>query len=263
MFTRRNVLKGTSATVLAMAAGNVSSDSLASVQQAHPAAAPLPGDASRAERMKWWKAARFGMFIHFGVYSTIARHEWVMEDEAIPVSEYAPHASTFHPREGSPRAWARLAKQAGMKYMVMTSKHHEGFCNFDTKLTNYCAPKQGPGRDLAREYVEAARAEGMRVGFYYSLMDWHHPDGALCATNEDARKRFIDYTHGLIHELLTDYGKIDVLWYDVAWPLDATGWRHGARRQACSESDGGSTQQHLRNRLPRLLLWVQARTQPA
>jgi alpha-L-fucosidase len=108
--------------------------------------------------------------------------------------------------------------------MVMTSKHHEGFCNFDTKLTNYCAPKQGPGCDLVREYVEAARAEGLRFGFYYSLMDWHHPDGARCATNEDARKRFVEYTHGLIRELLTNYGKVDVLWYDVSWPLDARGW---------------------------------------
>jgi alpha-L-fucosidase len=111
-----------------------------------------------------------------------------------------------------------------MKYMVMTTKHHEGFCNFDTKLTDYCATKQGPGRDLVREYVEAARAEGLRVGFYYSLMDWHHPDGARCATDEAARRRFVDYTHGLIRELLTNYGKIDVLWYDVSWPLDAKGW---------------------------------------
>ena len=111
-----------------------------------------------------------------------------------------------------------------MKYMVMTTKHHEGFCNFDTKLTNYCASKQGPGRDVVREYVEAARAEGLRVGFYYSLMDWHHPDGAICKTDEAARQRFVDYTHGLIRELLTNYGKIDVLWYDVAWPLDAKGW---------------------------------------
>ncbi|HEY2468207.1 MAG TPA: alpha-L-fucosidase [Terracidiphilus sp.] len=187
-------------------------------------ASQLPGDATRAQRMKWWKAARFGMFIHFGVYSTIGRHEWVMEDEGIPVSEYAPHAASFHPKPGSARAWAQLARQAGMKYMVMTTKHHEGFCNFDTKLTTYCAPRQGPGRDLVREYVEAARAEGLRVGFYYSLMDWHHPDGALCATNEDARRRFVDYTHGLIRELMTNYGKIDVLWYDVAWPLDAEGW---------------------------------------
>ena len=111
-----------------------------------------------------------------------------------------------------------------MKYMVMTTKHHEGFCNFDTKLTNYCAPRQGPGRDVVREYVEAARAEGMHVGFYYSLMDWHHPDGARCATDEAARRRFVDYTHGLIEELMTNYGKIDVLWYDVSWPLDVNGW---------------------------------------
>jgi len=223
-WSRRNVLKATSATMVALAAGNARALPLAAGQAPQSSAAPLPGDATRAERMKWWKAARFGMFIHFGVYSTIGRHEWVMEDEAIPVVEYAPHATTFHPREGSPRAWARLAKQAGKKYVVMTSKHHEGFCNFDTRLTNYCAPKQGPGRDLAREYVEAVRAEGLRVGFYYSLMDWHHPDGALCATSEDARKRFVDYTHGLIHDLLSNYGKIDVLWYDVAWPLDAAGW---------------------------------------
>jgi alpha-L-fucosidase len=164
------------------------------------------------------------MFIHFGLYSQHARHEWAMENEAIPIAEYAQLAKEFNPRPGCQREWAKLAKAAGMKYMVMTTKHHEGFCNFDTKLTNYCATKQGPGRDLVREYVEAARAEGLRVGFYYSLMDWHHPDGALCASDEAARKRFVDYTHGLIRELLTNYGKIDVLWYDVSWPLDAKGW---------------------------------------
>jgi alpha-L-fucosidase len=108
--------------------------------------------------------------------------------------------------------------------MVLTTKHHEGFCNFDTKLTGYNAVKQGPGYDVVGEYVEAARAEGLRVGFYYSLMDWHHPDGAKCFIDEEARKRFVEYTHGLIRELLTNYGKIDVLWYDVSWPLDARGW---------------------------------------
>ncbi len=183
------------------------------------------GDASdREQRMKWWHEARFGMFIHWGLYSVIGRHEWAMEDEAIPVAEYEQLAKRFKPKPNAARDWARLAKQAGQKYMVMTTKHHEGFCNFDTKLTNYCASKQGPGRDLVREYVEAARAEGLRVGFYYSLMDWHHPDGARCATDEQARRRFVDYTHGLIHELMSNYGKIDVLWYDVAWPLDAAGW---------------------------------------
>ena len=174
--------------------------------------------------MEWWHAAKFGMFIHFGLYSLRARHEWSLETEAVPMAEYQPMAKQFSPKPGSAYAWAKLAKAAGMKYMVMTTKHHEGFCNFDSKLTDYCATKQGPKRDLVREYVEAARSEGLRVGFYYSLMDWHHPDGARCATDEAARKRFVDYTHGLIRELLTNYGKIDVLWYDVSWPLNAKGW---------------------------------------
>jgi alpha-L-fucosidase len=183
------------------------------------------GDASdRERRMKWWHEARFGMFIHWGLYSVLGRHEWVMENEAIPVAEYEQLARRFKPKPNAARDWAKLAKQAGQKYMVMTTKHHEGFCHFDSKLTDYCAPKQGPGRDLVKEYVEAARAEGVRVGFYYSLMDWHHPDGARCATDEAARRRFVDYIHGQIRELLTNYGKIDILWYDVAWPLDAKGW---------------------------------------
>ncbi|HEX4021684.1 MAG TPA: alpha-L-fucosidase [Acidobacteriaceae bacterium] len=221
--TRRNLLIGTGASLAAVAAGSpVLAAAQTSASQVPPG--PLPGDATRAERMQWWHAARFGMFIHFGVYSQIARHEWVMNQEAIRVSEYAPHAKLFTPLSNCPRAWAKLAKQAGMKYMVMTTKHHEGFCNFDTKLTKYSAPHQGPGRDLVREYVEAARAEGLRVGFYYSLMDWHHPDGARCATDEAARQRFVEYTHGLIREIMTNYGKIDVLWYDVDWPLDVKGW---------------------------------------
>ena len=220
---RREMLLGAGA---ALASVTVSG-----MAQTTAAKQPGEGDASdtaptpdQVRRMKWWHEARFGMFIHFGLYSQHARHEWAMEDEAIPMAEYTPLAKQFNPAPGFARGLAKLAKNAGMKYMVMTTKHHEGFCNFDTKLTNYCATKQGPKRDLVREYVEAARAEGLRVGFYYSLMDWHHPDGALCATNEAARKRFVEYTHGLIRELLTNYGKIDVLWYDVAWPLDAKGW---------------------------------------
>jgi alpha-L-fucosidase len=196
----------------------------AMAQTASSAPADPASDADRERRMKWWHEARFGMFIHWGVYSTLARHEWVMENEGIPVAEYAAFAKSFTPKPKAARAWAKLARAAGQKYMVMTTKHHEGFCLFDSKLTDYCAPKQGPGRDLVAEYVEAARAEGRRVGFYYSLMDWHHPDGARCATDEQARRRFVDYIHGQIHELLTNYGKIDVLWYDVAWPLDANGW---------------------------------------
>jgi alpha-L-fucosidase len=225
-FTRRNMLLSTGASVASFAAATTMR---AYAAQAAPAApdvdpAPMPPTPDQIRRMQWWHAAKFGMFIHFGLYSQHARHEWAMENEAIPVQEYMQFAKQFNPRPGCQRQWAKVAKAAGMKYMVMTTKHHEGFCNFDTKLTDYCATKQGPGRDLVREYVEAARAEGLRVGFYYSLMDWHHPDGARCATDEAARKRFVEYTHGLIRELLTNYGKIDVLWYDVSWPLDEKGW---------------------------------------
>src|SRR5215471_14585843 len=178
----------------------------------------------RARRMKWWHEARFGMFVHWGLYSVLGHHEWAMENEAIPVSEYQQLAKQFNPKPNAAREWAKLARRAGQKYIVMTTKHHEGFCLFNTETTNYCAPKQGPGRDLVKEYVEAARGEGLRVGFYYSLMDWHHPDGARCADDEAARQRFVTYIHTHIRELLTNYGKIDVLWYDVAWPLDAKGW---------------------------------------
>jgi len=222
--SRRDMLKGTGASLAALGINTAIVQPAFTQESGSASSTSTTQDATRAQRMQWWHAAKFGMFIHFGVYSTIGRHEWVMEEEAWPIGPYTQHASIFKPAPGSARAWAKLAKQAGMKYMVLTTKHHEGFCNFDTKLTNYCAPKQGPGRDVVREYVEAARAEGLRVGFYYSLMDWHHPDGAKCATDEAARRRFVDYTHGLIREILTNYGKVDVLWYDVAWPLDAKGW---------------------------------------
>ena len=193
----------------------------AQAENAGPSTSTVAG---RDRRMQWWHEARFGMFIHFGLYSVLGRHEWAMEMEGIPVAEYEQLAKRFNPTPNAARAWAQLAKQAGMKYMVMTTKHHEGFCNFNTKLTNYCAPKQAAGRDLVAEYYEAARSAGMRVGFYYSLMDWHHPDGALCAHDEAARQRFVEYIHGQVQELCTNYGKVDVLWYDVAWPLSAEGW---------------------------------------
>ena len=185
-------------------------------------AAQTSTDEDRARRMKWWHEAKFGMFIHWGLYSVLGRHEWVMENEGIPVSEYQELAKRFTPKPNAARDWAKLARRAGMKYMVMTTKHHEGFCLFDTKYTSYCAPKQACGRDLVKEYAEAARAEGLRVGFYHSLMDWHHPDGARCADDEAARKRFVEYIHGQVREICAY--KPDVLWYDVAWPLDAEGW---------------------------------------
>src|SRR5271168_3359724 len=114
--------------------------------------------ATRAQRMAWWHEARFGMFIHWGLYSIIGQHEWAKEVEGVPIPQYEILAKHFTPRPNAAREWARLAKRAGQKYMVMTAKHHEGFCMWDTKLTDYNAMQQGPGRDLVREFVEAARA---------------------------------------------------------------------------------------------------------
>ena len=227
--SRRDHLRflGTSATALAGSAAGVLPLGNHAVFGAEPAGlgpASAEEQADRDRRMKWWHEARFGMFIHWGLYAVIGQHEWAMEVEGIPVAQYQQLAKHFTPQPHAAREWAKLAKRAGQKYMVMTTKHHEGFCNFDTKLTNYCAPKQACGRDLVAEFVEAARGEGLRVGFYYSLMDWHHPDGARCLTDEAARARFVEYTHGLIRELMTQYGKIDILWYDVDWPLSAEQW---------------------------------------
>ena len=174
---------------------------------------------TRVSRMAWWREARFGMFVHWGLYSQLGRHEWVMNRERIPPAEYEKLADTWSPRPGAARAWVELAREAGMRYMVLTTKHHEGFCLWDTAQTDYNSVRRGPGRDLVREYVEACREAGLRVGLYYSLMDWHHPDGARCARDERSRRRFVDFTRECVRELVSNYGKIDILWYDVPWPL--------------------------------------------
>jgi alpha-L-fucosidase len=236
--SRRSFLKQLGATgALALTAANAETLAAQPISDAQVQQSPAQSSqaATRARRMAWWHQAKFGMFIHWGLYSVIGQHEWAKEVEGIPIPQYELLAKQFRPRPNAARDWARLAKAAGQKYMVMTTKHHEGFCHWDTRLTDYCAPRQGPGRDLVREFVDAARAEGLRVGFYYSLMDWHHPDGATCKTDLAARKRFVEYTHGLIRELMTNYGKIDVLWYDVDWPLTASEWESERMNQMVFE----------------------------
>ena len=222
--SRRNCLKQMllgSASLLA-AGGSVTGEAESQSASSSPIVARF--DATRNQRMAWWREARFGMFMHFGLYSVPSRGEWLMAIEDIPALEYQKFADDFHPAAGCTRGWARAARDAGMKYMVLTTKHHEGFCLFDTKLTDYSATKLGPKRDIIAEYVESVRAEGLKVGFYFSLMDWHHPDGMRCADDESARRRFVDFVHGQVRELMTNYGKIDILWYDMAFPLDAKGF---------------------------------------
>ena len=187
---------------------------------------------TRTERMTWWREARFGMFVHYGLYSQVGRNEWVMSLENYPIAEYEKLANTFNPKPGAPREWAQLAVKAGMKYMVLTTRHHEGFSLWDSKVNPYNSVNYGPKRDIVREFVDACREFGLKIGFYSSLMDWHHPDGWRSAFDTQARQRFNAYITELNRELLTNYGKIDILWYDVARPMDNwEGWDSLERNQ--------------------------------
>ena len=132
--------------------------------------------ATRDERMKWWRDARFGMFVHLGLYSVYGKHEWAMAMENWPPEEYAKFADGFLPKEGCCREWARLAKSAGMKYMVLTTRHHEGFSLWDSQVNPFNSMNYGPKRDIVREFVDACREFGLKVGFYSTLMEWKHPD---------------------------------------------------------------------------------------
>ncbi len=197
-----------------------------------------PGDT------EWFRRDRFGMFIHWGLYSMPARHEWIKNRECIPEEKYDKYFKYFDPDLYDARDWARRAKAAGMKYAVLTSKHHEGFCMFDSAYTDYKCTNTPAGRDLVREYVEAFRAEGLKVGFYYSLIDWHHPDFPIdmlhprrndpdCLEQNQGRdmRRYAEYMRNQVRELLTNYGKIDILWFDFSYskqePLPGREWMKG------------------------------------
>lgn len=181
--------------------------------------------ASRDERMGWWRKARFGMFVHYGLYAHYGRNEWVQALENIPIEEYDKTADVFAPRVGCAREWAQLAAEAGAKYMVLTTKHHEGFCLWDTKMTDFNSVQRGPGRDIVAEYVQACREFGLKIGFYYSLMDWRHADGWRCMVDSEAAERFRQFTRGCVRELMSNYGPIDILWYDVPKPFENyDGW---------------------------------------
>lgn len=198
---------------------------------------------NRFERMNWFRAARYGLFIHYGLYSQLGRGEWVQVEEDIEPDEYAKLAHTFAPKEGCCREWARMAKDAGMKYMVLTTRHHEGFSLWNSKVNPFNSMNFGPKRDIVREFVDACREYDLKIGLYSSLTDWHHPDCYRAAYDDDARKRFTQYLYDLNEELLTNYGKIDLLWFDGPWPMATYEAWDSVRRNA-----------HLRSIQPDLLI---------
>jgi alpha-L-fucosidase len=192
-----------------------------------PQPAPTDGDTS------WFVRDRFGLFIHWGLYALPARHEWVKSNEKITTEQYEKYFKHFDPDLYDPALWADAAANAGMKYFVVTTKHHEGFCLWDSDLTDYKATNTPAGRDLLTPMVDAFRARDMRAGFYHSLIDWHHPDYTADrhhpqredtayreADKDRDLVRYAEYLHGQTRELLTRFGKIDVLWYDFSIQAD-------------------------------------------
>lgn len=179
---------------------------------------------------EWFTHDRFGMFIHFGLYAMPARHEWVKKNEMLSDEHYDLYFKYFNPDLFNPKEWARAAKEAGMKYAVITAKHHEGFCLFDSAYTDYKITNTPFGRDLLREFADAFRNEGLRIGLYYSLLDWNHPDFTIDMlhprrTDADAQQKnigknmhnYAEYMRNQITELLTNYGDIDILWFDNSY----------------------------------------------
>ncbi|MDR2419044.1 MAG: alpha-L-fucosidase [Treponema sp.] len=184
----------------------------------------------RAARTKWFMDARFGMFIHWGLYAIPARGEWVRSSERMPQEDYLHYFNEFSAKEYQPREWARLAKKAGMKYAVLTAKHHDGFCLWDTALTDFKATNTPAKRDLVKEYLEAFRAEGLKVGLYFSIIDWRHPDFPHYGDRQHPMRdnkdygnenrnfnRYLEFMHGQVRELLTGYGNLDIMWFDFSY----------------------------------------------
>ncbi|WP_114561260.1 alpha-L-fucosidase [Desertihabitans aurantiacus] len=193
----------------------------------------LPSGANaEASVPDWFTEARFGMFIHWGVYALAARHEWVMTREEMDTATYQRYLDHFEVDRYDPRDWARRAREAGMRYVVITAKHHDGFCLWDSDLTDWSVASTPHGRDLLGPFVEACRAEGLRIGFYYSLLDWHHPDftvdGLHPLRNGDVEAlntgrdltRYREYLHGQVRELLTRYAPVSYLFFDFSYSDD-------------------------------------------
>jgi len=191
-----------------------------------------PGEIKNADRMEWWRDARFGLFIHWGLYAIPAGEwngetdhaEWIRTTAQIPLKVYDAFITQFNPTQFNAEKWVRLAKEAGMKYIVITSKHHDGFCLFDSDYTDFDVMSTPFRRDIMAELAAACRKHGIRICWYYSIMDWHHPDYLPRRDWEKDRStdnaefdRYIQYLKNQLHELITNYGDIGVLWFDGEW----------------------------------------------
>jgi len=176
----------------------------------------------------WFSSARYGFMIQYGLYALLERGEWVLNREHVPMDQYKKLADKFTAEKLDFDQLLRRAKNDwGMRYAVLTCKHHDGFCLYDSKLTDFTTARTGCGRDLTAEFVEACRRHDMRIGLYHTLNDWTHSPNAVDALERPAacHQPFIEFVHGQIREILSNYGKIDVLWYDGWWPFDDQGWQ--------------------------------------
>ena len=204
---------------------------LGAAETAAPAPVPVAASGQTDQRIQWWRDARFGMFIHWGLYAVPAGEwggkqdwgEWFLESTKMPVSQYEKYETMLNPVKFDAREWVRRAKAAGMKYIVITTKHHDGFGMFRSDLTDWCIKSTPFSRDPVKELADACHAEGIHLGLYYSIMDWHHPDWPQRrawndrATGAPDMERYVTFMKGQIKELLTRYGPIDVMWFDGAW----------------------------------------------
>ena len=166
------------------------------------------------KRLQWWREARFGMFIHWGLYSIIGKGEWVLWNQQMSISEYSKLADQFSAPKFSGKAWANAAKDAGMKYMVMVTKHHDGFALFDSKADPFNAMNSAAHRDFVKEYADAAHQAGLHVGFYYSPLDWRFPGYFFPDVYLDSAEAMREKYHRQVLELASNYGPVDILWYD-------------------------------------------------
>lgn len=182
--------------------------------QNFPVHAAVIAETNSPARLQWWREAKFGMFIHWGIYAIPARGEWVQWNEQIPVDEYAKFAEQFVPTNFTPATWAEIAKSAGMKYTVLTSRHHDGFALFADGTNTYTSVQSAAHRDFVAEYVQAVRDAGLHVGLYYSPLDWRFPGYILPDIQRPSAEAMRDQYHRQMKELLSNYGQLDVLWFD-------------------------------------------------